>query len=113
VKNLKSKRIIDQTIFRTGEAEFLNSAKLIAGYHHERWDGAGYPYGLKEYDIPLHGRIMTVIDVYDALVSERPYKNAFSHEEAIDIINEDSGKHFDPQIAEVFSCINGKFKAVN
>jgi len=115
VKNhtLDGEKIIDSTIFRTGEAEFLSSAKLIAGYHHERWDGAGYPYRLKEYDIPLHGRIMTVIDVYDALVSERPYKEPFSHEAAIDIISEDSGKHFDPLIADVFNSISDKFKAVN
>ncbi|MCL2055265.1 MAG: response regulator [Oscillospiraceae bacterium] len=98
--------IIDKAIQRTGNAEFLHNAKLIAAYHHERWDGTGYMYGLEGTDIPLHGRIMAVIDVYDALVSERPYKKAFTHEEAVEIIKDGAGKHFDPLIAEVFIKIN-------
>jgi len=99
-------RIIDQMRVRTGDGDFLHSAKLFAAYHHEKWDGSGYPYGLKGTDIPLHGRIMAVIDVYDALVSIRPYKKAFSHEKAVSIINEDAGIHFDPLIAEVFNSIS-------
>jgi len=106
-------RIIDQTIYRTGEAEFLNSAKLIVAYHHERWDGMGYPYGLKGTAIPLHGRLVAIIDVYDALVSERPYKKPFTHEVAVEIIKEDSGKHFDPAIVDVFCSISDRFKVVN
>ncbi|MCL2704039.1 MAG: response regulator [Defluviitaleaceae bacterium] len=101
-------RIIDQMISRTGDAEFLHSAKLFTAYHHEKWNGGGYPYGLKETDIPLHGRIMAFVDVYDALTSERPYKKAFTHEQAANIIMEDSGRHFDPLIADVFNKINGK-----
>ena len=100
---LEGARIIDQAIKRTGDAEFLHIAKLFAAYHHERWDGSGYPYGLKGTEIALQGRVMAVIDVYDALVSERPYKKAFTHEEAVRIIMEDSGKHFDPLIADVFN----------
>jgi len=95
-------RIIEQIVTRTGEAEFLHNAKLFAGYHHERWDGAGYPYGLKGTEIPLQGRIMALVDVYDALISERPYKKAFTHEEALDIIRAEAGTHFDPKIADIF-----------
>ena len=107
---MAGERIIDQMTLRTGDADFLKNAKLFAAYHHEKWNGTGYPYGLKETDIPLHGRIMAVIDVYDALVSDRPYKKAFTHEKAVEIIMEDSGVHFDPFIAEVFNSVNDKIK---
>jgi len=110
---IAGERIIDQMTERTGDAVFLNNAKLFAAYHHEKWNGTGYPYNLKETDIPLHGRIMAVIDVYDALVSDRPYKNAFSHEKAMSIISDDAGSHFDPMIAEVFVFIGDKIKAAN
>lgn len=105
-------RIIEQAANLTGEAEFLNNARLVAAYHHERWDGTGYPYGLKGIEIPLQGRIMALIDVYDALISERPYKKAYSHEVSVDIIMESSGTHFDPFIADVFYKINDQFKAI-
>jgi putative two-component system response regulator len=95
-------KIIDQIIARTGEVYFLHNAKLFASTHHESWDGSGYPHGLKELEIPLQGRIMAIVDVYDALVSERPYKKNFSDEEAVRIIMGDTGKRFDPKIAEVF-----------
>ena len=104
-------RIITQMTQRTGDAEFLKNAKLFAAYHHEKWNGRGYPYGLSENEIPLHGRIMAVIDVYDALVSERPYKKAFSHEKAVSIIIEDAGTHFDPHIAEVFKSVSDEILA--
>jgi putative two-component system response regulator len=104
-------KIIDQMVERTGEALFLRNAKLSAAYHHERWDGSGYPYGLKEKEVPLHGRVMAVVDVYDALTSERPYKKAFSNEEAMKIIMGDAGKHFDPQIASVFNEIKDQINA--
>ena len=109
----EGERIIDRAIERTGKTGFLKCAKLFAGYHHERWDGTGYPYGLSGTDIPLHGRLMALIDVYDALVSDRPYKKAFPHEEAVHIILEESGRHFDPDIVRVFNKINHQFKAVN
>jgi putative two-component system response regulator len=98
-------RIIEQIIGRTGEVEFLHNAKLFAGYHHECWDGTGYPHGLKETEIPLQGRIMAVVDVYDALVSERPYKRALTGQEAVSIIVDNAGKRFDPQITEVFLIV--------
>jgi len=98
----EGERIIDEIISRTGEGDFLRNAKLFAGTHHERWDGNGYPRGLKGDEIPLQGRIMAIVDVYDALVSERPYKKAFTDEEAVEIIMQNSGTHFDPKIAELF-----------
>jgi putative two-component system response regulator len=104
--SIKGAQIIDKIIDKTGDEEFLQNAKTIATYHHERWNGRGYPEGLKEREIPLLGRIMALVDVYDALVSERPYKKPFSHEQAVDIIKGDSGSHFDPSIVDVFLEIN-------
>jgi len=102
-------RIIEQIIARTGEAEFLHNAKLFAGYHHEHWNGRGYPHGLAGTAIPLQGRIMAIVDVYDALVSERPYKRAFTKEEAVNIIMADAGKYFDPNIAQMFFAVHEQF----
>ncbi len=109
----EGERIIDKIIKQTEEDVFLSHAKMFAGYHHEHWNGLGYPYGLKGEDIPLQGRIMAVADVYDALTSERPYKKAFSHEDSMKIIMENAGKQFDPKIADVFYDIRDKFKTVS
>jgi len=103
-------RIIDHMISRTGDMDFLLNAKMFAAYHHEKWNGSGYSYGLKEMDIPLQGRIMSIVDVYDALTSVRPYKKAFTSEEAINIIRNDSGTHFDPRITDVFCEIESKLE---
>jgi putative two-component system response regulator len=92
------------------ESDFLNYAKIFAASHHERWDGSGYPRGLKGNAIPLLGRIMAVADVYDALTSMRPYKKAFTHEEAVRIITEGSGTQFDPALVEVFTRTADQFK---
>ena len=105
-------RIIDRMIKQTGEEEFLNNAKLFAEYHHECWDGTGYPHGLAGTEIPLQGRIMAIADVYDALVSLRPYKEALANEEAVHIITSLAGKHFDPKIVEVFLEVKDQFNAV-
>jgi len=72
---------------------FLQHVKKFAGYHHEKWDGTGYPNGLKGGEIPLHGRIMAVADVYGALVSERPYKKPFTHEQTVEIIYKQTAAH--------------------
>jgi len=109
----EGERNIDQIVIRTGNEAFLHHAKLFAGYHHEHWDGTGYPYGLKELNIPLQGRILAVADVYDALVSVRPYKKAYTHEEAMNVIMSNSGKHFDPNIAEVFFEVKEQFQEVS
>ncbi|MFO7953147.1 MAG: PAS domain S-box protein [Bacillota bacterium] len=82
--------------------EYLRPALNIPYYHHEKYDGSGYPQGLKEDEIPLEARIFAVIDVYDALTSDRPYRKAWSKGKAIAYIKEQSGKHFDPQVVEVF-----------
>jgi len=117
---IKGEQIIDRmTSLSYGEASgndgnilFLKYAKLFAGYHHERWDGKGYPRGLDRLNIPIHGRIMALIDVYDALTSRRPYKEPFSPEEAAKIIMDSAGEMFDPLITEVFFDVKKQLKGV-
>ena len=84
------------------ESEYLTEAKNLAAYHHEKYNGKGYPYGLEGEDIPLSARIMAVADVFDALVSRRSYKEPFPVDKALDIIREGSGSHFDPEVVRVF-----------
>jgi len=96
----------------TKEHVFLHHALLITGAHHEKWDGSGYPAGLSGKDIPLEGRLMAIVDVYDALVSERPYKKAFPHEKACEIIEAGAGSHFDPILVDVFKKVSHKFKKI-
>jgi putative two-component system response regulator len=91
-----------------GESDqpLLKMAKEIALFHHERWDGTGYPKGLSGEDIPLSARIVAIADVYDALTSFRPYKKAWSTEEALKLIKSEAGSHFDPNLVEKFvTCI--------
>lgn len=88
-----------------GSSSFLTLAKEIAYTHHEKWDGSGYPLSLTGEAIPISGRLMALVDVYDALVSSRPYKKPYSHEIARSIIIQGSGNHFDPKIVQAFlSC---------
>ena len=103
------KQIVEKVEVYAMESEFLKYAKVFAASHHERWDGTGYPHGLKGDEIPLLGRIMTIADVYDALVSVRPYKPAYTHEEAIEIIREGSGSQFDPTLVEIFLRVSDQF----
>jgi putative two-component system response regulator len=93
----------------TCESSFLQHAKVIAGTHHEKWDGSGYPNGLEGTEIPLEGRLMAVADVYDALISVRPYKKALSFEEARRIMLEGAGTHFDPALIDSFSRAEDRF----
>ncbi|EKO3487649.1 two-component system response regulator [Vibrio fluvialis] len=87
----------------TGKSiEFLRYAKEIAYSHHEHWDGRGYPRGLSGTDIPLAARLMAIADVYDALISKRVYKPAFTHQDAVQLILDGKGTHFDPDIVDVF-----------
>jgi putative nucleotidyltransferase with HDIG domain len=81
---------------------YLSQAIDIPHYHHEKWDGTGYPDGLRERQIPLHARLFAVIDVFDALTSHRPYRAAWSRQAAIDFVRDQSGKHFDPAIVPEF-----------
>jgi len=94
--------IIKRIESSTSDNEFLHYAEVCAGTHHEKWDGTGYPNGLEGENIPLLGRLMAIVDVYDALTNDRPYKKAFDHETAIKIINDGLGTQFDPVICEVF-----------
>ena len=94
--------VIERAMELTGDSAFLKEALNLATHHHEKWDGSGYPDGLKGEEIPLSARIMAVSDVFDALVSARSYKKPFTFEEAMNIIREGAGKHFDPVIAKVF-----------
>jgi putative two-component system response regulator len=88
-------------------------ARNIAATHHERWDGTGYPHGLRGEDIPLCGRIVALADAYDALTSKRVYKGAFSHDIARSIIVESSGSHFDPSLVEAFLACERQFIEVH
>ncbi|MCL2139229.1 MAG: response regulator [Treponema sp.] len=104
--------IIKKIETMTKECDFLKYARIFAASHHEKWDGTGYPRGLKENNIPLLGRIMAIADVYDALTSTRPYKKAFSHEESVRIITEGSGTRFDPVLVELFNNASEQFRQV-
>ena len=82
--------------------ELLRMARVIALHHHEKWDGSGYPNGVAGEDIPIEARIITIADVFDALTTKRPYKEAWSTEEAVEILVKDSGSHFDGRLVQVF-----------
>ena len=82
----------------------LEVAENIILYHHEKWDGTGYPHGLKGEDIPLEARIVAIVDVFDAWTSRRPYKDSWSVERALSFINEQKGKHFYPSMVVTFFC---------
>lgn len=93
-------------------AGFLHYAREIAYGHHEKWDGSGYPQGLAGDAIPLSARLMAVADVYDALISKRVYKAAFSHEQAVAMIVDGRAQHFDPDIVDALLAIEGEFQAI-
>lgn len=95
-----------------GSSSFLRVAREIAFAHHEKWDGSGYPEGLAGERIPLAGRLMAVADVYDALISRRVYKEAFSHDTAMGIIREGRGAHFDPRLVDALDRIEDEFVAI-
>jgi len=103
-------------ILRTQESlpenSFLNFAAEIAEYHHEKWDGSGYPHGLKGSSIPLSARVMAIADVYDACISQRPYKKPLSHEETVDIIRRGSASHFDPELVTLFLSKEAEFNKI-
>ena len=117
---MKTHAQIGYEILRTSKREILQAAAIVSYTHHERWDGSGYPLGLKGEDIHIFGRITAIADVFDALTSERVYKKAWSLEEVLKLFNEEKGKHFDPNLIDVFMNnldeileIKEKFKDVN
>ena len=95
-----------------GDDALINMSVQVTLFHHERWDGSGYPTGLRREEIPLSARIVALADVYDALTSERVYKPAMSHEQAVRIINESSGSHFDPEVVDAFNVVNHQMQQI-
>ncbi|QTA91433.1 response regulator [Desulfonema magnum] len=94
------------------EHRFLKEAEIIALTHHEKWDGTGYPHGLKGEDIPLFGRMLCICDVFDALISERPYKKAWPLEKTLEEIKAGRGTHFDPELADLFVRLEPELRKI-
>ena len=111
--SLYGKTLLESLQDKVPNDTFLEYAKTLAHRHHERWDGTGYPDGLKGEMIPLQARMMSIADVYDALISERPYKKAFTHEEAIGIISEGRGSQFDPDLTDLFISMSSEIKRIS
>jgi putative two-component system response regulator len=113
---MKTHTTIGARILRGSSSPYLRSAERFALHHHERWDGTGYPQGLKGEEIPVEGRIMNLIDQYDALRSKRPYKPPFDHERAVAILTEGGHRtnpgHFDPRILQIFKDNSEKFREI-
>ncbi|MGN1412097.1 MAG: HD-GYP domain-containing protein [Oscillospiraceae bacterium] len=106
-------KIIKETFKNFGNEEYLNMAYKVARYHHEKWNGRGYPDGLKEEEIPLCARIMAVADVFDAVSEKRCYRDAMPLDKCFEIIQQGSNKDFDPLIVEVFLSIRDKVETVH
>jgi len=101
-KTMMTHAQIGADIIGPHKSELLKTARIAALTHHEKWNGKGYPQGLKQEDIPLAGRIIAVSDVFDALTSKRPYKDAWPVEKALDLMKSERGEHFDPQLIDAF-----------
>jgi putative two-component system response regulator len=109
---MKLHTVIGSRILQGSDAEFIRLGETIAQSHHEKWDGSGYPVGLKGTEIPIAGRIVAIADVFDALTSKRPYKEPFSVEESLAIIREGRGTHFDPDVVDAFFAIQDEILAI-
>jgi putative two-component system response regulator len=109
---IKQHTVIGAGILEGSDAEHIELAKTIALTHHEKWDGSGYPQGLKGSRIPLAGRIVAIADVFDALTSRRPYKKPFSVEKSLSIIREGRGSHFDPEVVDAFFAVKDEILAI-
>lgn len=99
---MKTHASIGAQILSGHDSELLEMARIIALHHHEKWDGSGYPHNMRGDEIPLVGQIVALSDVFDALTSERPYKKAWSVEQAVQFIVDQSGRHFDPALVKIF-----------
>jgi len=99
---MKTHAVIGADLLQGGESELFQMAQRIAASHHERWDGSGYPYGMRGEEIPLEARIVSLVDVFDALTHDRPYKTAWTVEDALAVIQQQSGRQFDPRVVQEF-----------
>ncbi len=108
---MRQHTVMGARILSGSSAEFMKLAEVIALAHHEKWDGKGYPQGIKGADIPLGGRIVALADVFDALTSKRPYKEPMPLEKAFAIITEGRGSHFDPEAVDAFFAIKDEIAA--
>jgi len=111
-KIMKQHTVIGGNILGGSDAGFIKLAEMIALTHHEKWDGSGYPKGLKGTKIPLAGRIVAIADVFDALTSKRPYKQPFSLEKSFGIITDGRGNHFDPDVVDAFFSIEDEILSI-
>jgi putative two-component system response regulator len=109
---MKQHTVIGAKILKGSDAEFIRLGETIAQYHHEKWDGSGYPNSLKGREIPIAGRIAAIADVFDALTSKRPYKEPFSVEKSLAIIREARGSHFDPDVVDAFFAIQDEILTI-
>jgi PAS domain S-box-containing protein len=105
-------RALQDAVKKLGSESYLDTAMEVAFYHHEHWDGNGYPFGLKEEEIPLSARILAVADSYDGLTTERTYRKAYTHEQACQIIMDEKGTHFDPRVITAFEDVEGAFRMI-
>lgn len=105
-------RIVKQILEGVEEADFVEIAANVAHYHHEKWDGSGYPDGLIGENIPVEARIMALADVFDALVSKRCYKEAYSYDKAFSIMEDSIGTHFDPNLGQIFLKCRSELEAL-
>ncbi len=99
---MKEHANIGYEILKDSQSEYLKAGAIIAKDHHEKYNGLGYPEGKKGEDIHIFGRIVAIVDVFDALTSSRPYKRAWTFEEAVNLLIEEKGKHFDPKLIDLF-----------
>lgn len=111
-KTMKQHTVIGGRILSNSDSNVIQMAELIALTHHEKWDGSGYPAGLKGPQIPLWGRISAIVDVFDALTNDRPYKKAFTIDESLGILKKSTGTHFDPDVAEAFFSIQDEILSI-
>jgi putative two-component system response regulator len=111
-KIMKEHTVIGADILKGSAAEFIKLGETIARSHHEKWDGSGYPDRLKGREIPMAARIAAIADVFDALISRRPYKEAFSEEKSLAIIQEKRGSHFDPDVVDAFFAVRDEILAI-
>jgi diguanylate cyclase (GGDEF)-like protein/PAS domain S-box-containing protein len=109
---MKQHTVIGAQILKGSEAEFIRLGETIAQNHHEKWDGSGYPNGVKGAEIPIAGRIAAIADVFDALTSKRPYKQPLSVEKSMAIIREGRGSHFDPDVVDAFFAIQDEILTI-